>query len=275
MIIKTKELQGRCSQSNKAHINNKRAAMSAAATGKALLLLATSCAAFRSGRQPLAPSATRRTQPRIFESAQYRIGRSFNGIALRYRDADGDQPIDMQMQVDMDEYLEYVEKRYSRMHQATTASRPRVVLDFHLPQKILLSTLVFCFSKTPSTTSPNSIVGNYDKKDPLQILGLSGLASAHLRQRLHASREDQTEGLFPSSRSANSLSSQADISSLKILNTFHRVTNAFVSSLATVTNFFSLRVIPELLLDKGGFSVASLALLLMVRPLLKGAFRQG
>lgn len=273
MNTKRKELRARCSQSNNDHINNKRAAISAAATGKALLLLATSCAAFRSGNQPLTPSATRRTQPRIFESAQSRSGRSIHGISLRYRDADVDQPIDMQMQVDMDEYLEYVEKRYSRMHQTTTVSRPRVVLDFHLPQKILISALVLCFSKTLPKTSPNSI-GKYDRKDPLQTLGLSGLASAHLRQRLNSSREDQREDLLPISRLAKSSSSQSDINCLKILSTFHRVTNAFASSLATVTNFFSLRVIPELLLEKGGYPMATLALLLMIRPLL-GAFRQG
>lgn len=153
---------------------------------------------------------------------------------------------DDQQQVVMDEYLEYIEQRYSRMHpkhrpqhqkRATHAggassTMPRLVLDFHLPRKILLSTLAFYKSPSPlasfgqlrqswSEAAPakdhhrRATAANYDRavvrrtttdeeEDALNVLGLSSLASARLRQRLHVPRDlrDEYMQLTSSGKSA-------------------------------------------------------------------------
>jgi hypothetical protein len=107
----------------------------------------------------------------------------------------------------MDEYLEYVDRRYSRIHEKTAAAsssrqrRPRVVLDFQLPRKIFFSTLALhqrgqnssattaaaiSASTTMTASSPQALA-------ELNALGLSDLASARLRQRLQAPRDLRDE----------------------------------------------------------------------------------
>lgn len=252
--------------------------MSASHMGRALVLLATSCAAFRSGHSTIAPLTTTQSRSRSVikaGSSQERTlrRRSVRSVAMRYRNGDEDQPIDMQisnadgavsMSTDMDEYIEYLDRRYSRMHQDTEVSRPRS----------LFSLVSFSPSiSPPATTSTDTDARDHeDMTDPLHIMGISSLASVRLRQRLGMSRGDSKVVLLASPRLLDSsLSSQSSITSLNqvklMLNSLHKL----VPSSRIVTTFVSL------MLDTGGFSVASLAILFMARPLLKGAgaFRQG
>jgi len=132
-------------------------------------------------------------------------------------------------QVVMDEYLEYVERRYARMHpkhhgEHAVRPKPRVVFDFHLPRKIFLSTLALHRSppltastqqpqqeqQQPTTTTTASATTGYavaaarqaedvdDDDDPLNALGLTNLASARLRERLslHVPRGLRDEASF-------------------------------------------------------------------------------
>lgn len=251
------------------------AATSPAAMGKALVLLATSCAALSSG--PPIPVGRRgivsQQQRSAAQHSVTKAGRfhQMNGgsnaphsmVALHYRDGDEDQPLNMQAaninavnsastsateQLVMDEYLEYVERRYSRMHpkhrpQQPTSSknitRPRVVLDFDLPRKIFLSTLAFHRSppsplaslgqlrrlsrqavvlslKQPTVASTDSydraaavsarhVPQEDEEEDPLNVLGLSSLASARLRQRLHVPREFRDEYMQLTTTSASAV----------------------------------------------------------------------
>lgn len=129
----------------------------------------------------------------------------------------------------MDEYIEFAEKRYSRMHpeyharrsqpkhqqkqvrqakgqQVADGRRPRVVLDFALPRKIFMETLSlhrctpFAILPTkPSSSSepkPTQEEIEDEEEDPLNVLGLSGLASARLRQRLHVPRDLRDEHML-------------------------------------------------------------------------------
>eukprot|EP00571_Detonula_confervacea_P009595 CAMPEP_0172316562 /NCGR_PEP_ID=MMETSP1058-20130122/28673_1 /TAXON_ID=83371 /ORGANISM="Detonula confervacea, Strain CCMP 353" /LENGTH=452 /DNA_ID=CAMNT_0013030901 /DNA_START=74 /DNA_END=1432 /DNA_ORIENTATION=+ len=298
---------------NMKQTNKTIAATSPAAMGKALVLLATSCAALSSG--PSIPAGRRGVASQQRSAAQHSgtVGGRFQQlnndgarathsmVALHYRDGDEDQPLDMQaanqgavasasnsaaematptshavsrthfnlfmfpitrrlmmpsmpampsmpqeaskedeQQLVMDEYLEYVERRYSRMHPkhrpqqpkgSSRASRvnmrPRVVLDFDLPRKIFLTTLALHrvpsplaslgqrIRQPPVVPSPKpkqpTVSDAYDRaaaatarqqasdtrdqeeEDPLNVLGLSSLASARLRQRLHVPRDLRDE----------------------------------------------------------------------------------
>lgn len=200
-----------------------------------------------------------------------------------------------EQQENMDEYLEYVEKRYSRMNRRSTVSKP---LEFHFPGKSLIFTYFF-HSESPATAPT--------EKDPLDVLGLGSLASERLRQRLHVPREfrDEMSSLFsstetavlllsplilrklPSNTSANTeiggrLASSVSLSFVSqlqlMMNSFKRLTAAFVTALKIMANFSS-RVMTQIL-DNGGIrhtvrmaSVASFAILLMFRPLFKGALK--
>lgn len=281
--------------------------MSVASMGRAVVLLATSCAAFRSSHS-IAPSAMTRSQPR-------RIARALTpcGTTLQYRNGDEDQPIDMRIanagavaehvvsrtsdankgvssrptrrwlfpvlasssatsdideeQLAMDEYLDYLGRRYNRLHQdeaTASTSRPRVILDFRPPRKLFLSTL----ARDSPTSAPSMARCEDHHSDPLYILGLSGLASARLRPRLHEPcvvRDNDRHPLRTEPRTGNSLSNQSSPRPLQfqLIKTLQRI----------MANFASLRIIPGLL-EKGGLTVASLAILFLFRPLLKGAFTQ-
>eukprot|EP00577_Skeletonema_sp_RCC1716_P022609 CAMPEP_0113396348 /NCGR_PEP_ID=MMETSP0013_2-20120614/13740_1 /TAXON_ID=2843 ORGANISM="Skeletonema costatum, Strain 1716" /NCGR_SAMPLE_ID=MMETSP0013_2 /ASSEMBLY_ACC=CAM_ASM_000158 /LENGTH=232 /DNA_ID=CAMNT_0000280741 /DNA_START=25 /DNA_END=723 /DNA_ORIENTATION=+ /assembly_acc=CAM_ASM_000158 len=76
----------------------------------------------------------------------------------------------------MDEYLEYVDKRYARMHphqvSLSTSSSPAAVVAAAVHMS------------TTSTTSSTTAATTIDDKAPLKKLGLSRLASAQLRHRL-------------------------------------------------------------------------------------------
>eukprot|EP00985_Skeletonema_marinoi_P008807 scaffold4024_cov208-Skeletonema_marinoi.AAC.3 len=76
----------------------------------------------------------------------------------------------------MDEYLEYVDKRYARMHphqvSLSSSSSPAAVVAAAVHMS------------TTSTTSSTTAATTIDDKAPLKKLGLSRLASAQLRHRL-------------------------------------------------------------------------------------------
>jgi len=76
----------------------------------------------------------------------------------------------------MDEYLEYVDKRYARMHpqqvSLSTSSSPAAVVAAAVHMS------------TTSTSSSTTAATTIDDKAPLKKLGLSRLASAQLRHRL-------------------------------------------------------------------------------------------
>ncbi|KAL7538997.1 hypothetical protein ACHAWF_006263 [Thalassiosira exigua] len=225
-------------------------AMSAAAMGRALVLLATSCAAFRGGN----PIATRPQSQGKADTVVALMGRD-RASALRYRNGDGDQPIEMQLansdavtrlvtrkdpnaprqwpslstsskidgqQSAMVEYLDYVHKRNRRLNQVAL-SRTGFVLGFSVLRRMILSPLAIP-TPTPvdSAAPPNS-----------------------------ARKVSTPEDRRPIAASSS----------------------GFVSALRIMAKFFSVNMIPELV-DMGGLSVASLAILLVFRPLLKGALSQ-
>jgi hypothetical protein len=110
------------------------------------------------------------------------------------------RPVDDQQSV-MDDYLEYVDRRYSRIHQQAARSpsrRPRVILDFQLPRKIFFSTLALHQRvqeevPTADAASPSITAASPRALAELNALGLSDLASARLRQRLQAPRDLRDE----------------------------------------------------------------------------------
>eukprot|EP00984_Skeletonema_dohrnii_P017501 scaffold7985_cov108-Skeletonema_dohrnii-CCMP3373.AAC.2 len=76
----------------------------------------------------------------------------------------------------MDEYLEYVDKRYARMHphqvSLSSSSSPAAVVAAAVHMS------------TTSTSTSSTAASTIDDKAPLKKLGLSRLASAQLRHRL-------------------------------------------------------------------------------------------
>jgi hypothetical protein len=121
-------------------------------------------------------------------------------LQLSFRTA---RPVDDQQTV-MDEYLEYVDRRYSRIHQKTAGSssplRLRDVPDFQLPRKIfstfsLLNQRGQKASAAAAAAPPSTTVAAMCPQAlaELNALGLSDLASARLRQRLQAPRDLRDE----------------------------------------------------------------------------------
>ena len=249
----------------------------------------------------------------------------------------------------VDEYIEYYERRYSRMHprQQRQVNRPhhghrgnggsvsfrmRPLLDLEFPRKVFLSGMSLRFrlhgqsppslaattaeergrrrSSIRSAREEGRASSSDEVEDHLNALGLSNLASPRLRQRLHVPREWRDEvsfitsvrlrhnaaglGVVPSATPesaggcavggrtlshASSLLPTAQWSLL--LSTLQRFTLAFANTLGLLTGF-SKRVLSSVILDGGGFrnsvkmmSVASVAIVLMFRPLFRGMLRQG
>ncbi|KAL3784301.1 hypothetical protein HJC23_004965 [Cyclotella cryptica] len=290
--------------------------ISASTMGKALVLLATTCAAL----------STRRHAPtkRGFQVSTHK-SRSDHTTVLYYRDLDEhhamnaesiraaaasmdvrvstptahraitskSQPLDDDQTI-MDEYLEYVERRYSRMHKHTS---PVAVQPSHFsPGKFVLSTLVY----SSSSSSPSSLAAARADNEALQALGLTGLASERLRQRLQAPREFRNEhesavNFFQYFTNAEKfVASTAELAGGRLaphvslsflaqfkllIESFSKFIKAYVTSLKVMANF-AVRVVPAIL-ERGGLrhsvrflSVATVAVLLMFRPLLKGFMKQ-
>lgn len=115
-------------------------------------------------------------------------------------------PVNDDQQTVMDEYLEYIDRRYSRIHEKNAAGvssrqpRPKVVLDFHLPRKIFFSTLALhqrgqkvSVGAAAAASSTTMAASSSQALSELNALGLSDLASARLRQRLQAPRDLRDE----------------------------------------------------------------------------------
>lgn len=275
--------------------------ISASSMGKALVLLATSCAALSTGR----PVPTRADLGRSDTSLNYRSLNDYE-MMTRLPSRSNDVPvvssIDIKVatpqtrriirtkpvvqdeQIVMDEYLEYVEKRYSRINRINSISKPTASV---FPTK-MISTIVH---QTP--------VDN----EALQALGLTGLISERLRTRLHAPREfrnehesavnffhyfspkeaEKTSAVAESSVSSGRLAPHVSLSFAAqfalMMESLRKILTAYMTSLKVMGSFFA-RAVPAIL-EKGGLqhsvkmmSVASLAVLLMFRPLFKGFMKQ-
>ena len=225
-------------------------AVSAATMGKALAVFATSCAAFQSsptqcrigmGTGPIRPTMT----------LQYRYGNETDAIPIRMQ-AEADRysrekksprpvwrivslpqltflrtasvPSHNDQQNVMDEYLEYVDRRYSRIleNSVSVYSSPRqrpVLLDFQVPRKIFFSTLALQRGRSvPANTSKPTMATPTRALAELNALGLTDLASARLRQRLQAPRDLRDEFsaasyLFASHSSDAALAPQIEVAS--------------------------------------------------------------
>jgi len=113
-------------------------------------------------------------------------------------------------QLVMDEYLEFVQRRYNRLHIITTSTSkqtqsilPSSSSSSH--QRLMLSHRPLSLLSQPTARSPsisrriaasNVSVEKKLEEDPLQALGLSGLASDKLRQRLHVHVQPTTSVAF-------------------------------------------------------------------------------
>jgi len=166
----------------------------------------------------------------------------------------------IELEQEMDEYIEYLDRRYTRMHDPKRSPSKIVYKYFNLQGKIISSLL-----PSPTTSSGSS----NNKDHTIKILGLSGLASKRLRQRLHVVSSNTS-----SRRSTNkkAVSTRSSRSSLAIVRPQHEaIPDKVISSIRSICHFFSLNIIPELLATTAG--VTSLAMLLLIRPLLS-TFRQ-
>eukprot|EP00581_Thalassiosira_minuscula_P008294 CAMPEP_0183702354 /NCGR_PEP_ID=MMETSP0737-20130205/481_1 /TAXON_ID=385413 /ORGANISM="Thalassiosira miniscula, Strain CCMP1093" /LENGTH=386 /DNA_ID=CAMNT_0025928951 /DNA_START=234 /DNA_END=1394 /DNA_ORIENTATION=- len=363
------------------------AATSPVAMGKALVLLATSCAALSSGGgSSRAASRARPTLGGRLHHPETRGNGEFHSsiVALHYRDGDEDQSAEMrrasrravggvagqvskssgsgsrnnqqqvspsmtmpsinpftllptirhhappskeeQEQLVMDEYIEYYERRYSRLHPRSNSpqpsSRPWVVLDLRFPRKIFFSTISLHRSQ-PLSAAPTMAAEDRPKEvpaqpqvsqeeDPLNVLGLSNLASARLRERLHVPRDLREEHAMIRSSTESAVNFLTHCRAAAAAAAASKTSSAIVSAAKTAakTGTSSARVssltlssqlrpllialrrlaaastrtarILEAILNRGGFrrsaralGVASLALLVVVRPLFRGALKQG
>jgi len=238
-------------------------------------------------------------------------------------------------QVVMDEYIEFYERRYSRLHPSPRHRQHRVILDLHLPMpgKSFLSHHDN-EDKVSQSQEDEGLAANVeeeeDEDDPLQVLGLSKLASPKLRQKLqhvrHGLRQehelrassfhffahlyggspdheaivtklaskskatihqaaDPSESLdnnhnLPIGRTSSyaSLSFRDQLSLLGA--TLNHLFMAFVRTM-TILAAFASRTFSQIL-EGGGFrhsvrmmSVTCVAVVLMFRPLFRGALKQG
>jgi len=266
--------------SNKS-MNNKRkagaAAISASAMGRALLLLhlaSSSASAFTSSQQPMAlasgssalqyrtgnnedaaapvgmqffntinKSSTNRNTERQQEVNKWRDDSRRSMILVQMTDSVGtrtpattSQPT-MEIQ-EMDEYIEYLDRRYNRMHSKRQPSQ---------------------------------------HKHTLKLLGLTSLASDRLRQRLHVVPSSETTAVASSSVGATTgilANRPTSPTSLAIVSS---PAAAAALKLKLITDKFVTSLRPWLLVERSsGFSIASLAMVMLVQPLLRGIiFRQG
>lgn len=229
-------------------------------------------------------------------------------------------------QAQLDEYVKFSHARYSRLHAGESREksdvnrsgpkrRPRSLLDLSLPKKML-----FSFLAVQTRSVKPMVEGHPQEEDPLQVLGLSGLASERLKQRLHTKRDlDLTsvdvayqllsqrmmaatastpavpsEWLVPvtsppspdplrTATEGGRTTSYVSASPLSQLRLLISTLKSFTAALAETTAIlwrFAVRVVREVL-AKGGFrhslrmmSVASVALVLMIKPIMQSSMSQ-
>ena len=169
-------------------------------------------------------------------------------------------------QVDMDEYIEYLERRYSRIHRATTTTT--VVLDHRIARGMFPSRMLDRGRTSVAAAPPPASAPSASRRvvappqggecDHLSVLGLSGLASAGLRRKLNGASSP------PSSRKSRGLLR------LLLLDRARSTATALASSFRIATDFFLMTIAPGLLEGSTfGLPVTSFAVLLLVRPLLR------
>jgi len=178
------------------------------------------------------PSAVT-TQLRCNSALQYRYGN------------DDDQPIDVLSAIRRRRRSHHVSTRLPSTTNATPSPPPTVELEQELDEYIQY--LDRRYTRIHPKRSSSSSIGR---------LGLSNLASSKLRQRLHVV--------------STSTSSSSSSSALVFTSYMRQVSDKFISSIKSMTSFLSLNQVMASI-----FSVTSLAVLLLVRPLLMGTFRQG
>ena len=114
-------------------------------------------------------------------------------------------------------------------------------------------------------------------KHTLKLLGLTSLASDRLRQRLHVVPSSETNTVASSSVGATTgilANRPTSPTSLVIVSS---PAAALALKLKLITDKFVTSLRPWLLVERSsGFSIASLAMVMLVQPLLRGIiFRQG
>ena len=230
-------------------------------------------------------------------------------------------------QAELDEYVKFAAARYSRLHagesdreksdvnQSGRERRPRTILDLSLPRKVFFSSLAI--QRRPVNPM---VEGHPQEEDPLQVLGLSGLASERLKQRLHLKRDPDLPSIdaayqmlsqrmmaatastpavpsewlvpVPSPSSPDPLRttgeggrttsyvSASPLSQLRLLISTMKSFAAALAETSTILGRFFVSVVREVL-NKGGFrhslrmmSVASVALVLMIKPIMHSSMSQ-
>mmetsp|Transcript_64 Transcript_64/g.74 ORF Transcript_64/g.74 Transcript_64/m.74 type:complete len:245 (+) Transcript_64:59-793(+) len=243
MNSKQLELQRRRSQSRSATSNGKPTALSAASIGRTLVLLATSSAAFRSSHSTTTSIAT---HPRSIASS----GRNQHGaiVALKYRNGDYDQPIDIM--------------RIANAGIAMTQQKRGVPTSVNR-KAITVATPRWMFPAATATVDERQVAVDeyldYIKKRQNRLHN-QGVVSVPSTPALFLSSSERfLKNLASQLRSIHQFASA--------VNAFQKLTDAFASSMRVMARM--------ILLDKSGLQVAGLAIMLMCRPILKGALSQG
>ena len=98
-------------------------------------------------------------------------------------------------QAEMDDYVKFAAARYSRLHAGESDREKSSVeqsgpIDPSLTKKIFFSTLAI-----QRKSFKPMMEGRPREEDPLQVLGLSGLASERLKQRLHLKGDPNVQSI--------------------------------------------------------------------------------
>ena len=183
-------------------------------------------------------------------------------------------------QSEMDEYIEYLERRYSRINRVdipvyamdSTNKSPRILpVGFNTQlMRSILSTRILAPLVAPPPSLQHSLPPTPQRNDDhLKVLGLSNLASAGLRRRLNCedgSSDDDCDIITSTSHYESRTGPLGrKRSTLASLGGFAR---AYVTSLQLITNFFMMTVIPEITAYIPEL-VTSFVFLLLVRPVLR------
>lgn len=179
-------------------------------------------------------------------------------------------------QLEMDEYIEYLEQRYSRInrvdipvHAMDNNEETLRILPVGFSTQLIRS-IRSTRILSPLVAPPPSLHNLPSRRndDHLKVLGLSTLASAGLRRRLNCEdgRSDDDCDIIPSTSHYESRTGLLGhlSSTIASLGGFAR---AYVS-LRLIQNFFMMTVIPEITAYIPEF-VTSFVILLLVRPILR------
>jgi len=249
-----RELRGRRCRPRRARTNSKPGAVSAAAaTGRTLVLLATSCAALRSGRPTIAyprgavANGFVHFRERTTTPCGRGLGRPVSSLGYRNGDEDADRPL--------------FDVRFAGAGAAARQMATDAVGRTSTTAR--LWTFLARLLSSPSASA------DLDEGQVAMKEYLSYVERRH--SRLHQDAISRPMAMPFSSMINGSWTNESCRRPIfrfgSTLTVFQKVATAFLSSLRTMTKM--------ILLDNSGLSVASLAILLMLRPYLEGAFQQG